>query len=409
MKKSIFTSPKGKSYLLPFMLITSLFMMWGLANGMLDVLNKHFQLAFQMSKAQSGLVQFSTYIAYGIMSVPAGLFMKKFGYKRGILSGLTLYAIGAFGFIPAAFLHSPQPFLLALFILACGLCMLETAANPYSTVLGPQEFAAQRINLSQSFNGLGLILGPLIGGKLILGADPGDSMALSKPYIILGIIVLVIAVLFFLTKLPDIKEKNEVPDQPDSTNAVVKDSMWKHRHFVLAVIAQFLYVAAQTGVFSLFINYVTEYDTSISPEKASFYLAIGGMTLFMIGRLSGSYIMGKMAANKVLATYAIASALMMLLVIFPFGIVSLVALCATFFFMSIMFPTIFALGLTKMGVHTKRAASFIVMGVMGGAFSPILMGLLGEKNMAIGFIIPLVCFAYIAYFGLKGYKVEAAE
>ncbi len=384
-------------------------MMWGLANGMLDVLNKHFQLAFQMSKAQSGLVQFSTYIAYGIMSVPAGLFMKKFGYKRGILSGLTLYAIGAFGFIPAAFLHSPQPFLLALFILACGLCMLETAANPYSTVLGPQEFAAQRINLSQSFNGLGLILGPLIGGKLILGADPGDSMALSKPYIILGIIVLVIAVLFFLTKLPDIKEKNEVPDQPDSTNAVVKDSMWKHRHFVLAVIAQFLYVAAQTGVFSLFINYVTEYDTSISPEKASFYLAIGGMTLFMIGRLSGSYIMGKMAANKVLATYAIASALMMLLVIFPFGIVSLVALCATFFFMSIMFPTIFALGLTKMGVHTKRAASFIVMGVMGGAFSPILMGLLGEKNMAIGFIIPLVCFVYIAYFGLKGYKVEVAE
>jgi FHS family L-fucose permease-like MFS transporter len=276
-------------------------------------------------------------------------------------------------------------------------------------VLGPQEFAAQRINLSQSFNGLGLILGPLIGGKLILGADPGDSMALSKPYIILGIIVLVIAVLFFLTKLPDIKEKNEVPDQPDSTNAVVKDSMWKHRHFVLAVIAQFLYVAAQTGVFSLFINYVTEYDTSISPEKASFYLAIGGMTLFMIGRLSGSYIMGKMAANKVLATYAIASALMMLLVIFPFGIVSLVALCATFFFMSIMFPTIFALGLTKMGVHTKRAASFIVMGVMGGAFSPILMGLLGEKNMAIGFIIPLVCFVYIAYFGLKGYKVEVAE
>lgn len=384
-------------------------MMWGLANGMLDVLNKHFQLAFQMSKAQSGLVQFSTYIAYGIMSVPAGLFMKKFGYKRGILSGLTLYAIGAFGFIPAAFLHSPQPFLLALFILACGLCMLETAANPYSTVLGPQEFAAQRINLSQSFNGLGLILGPLIGGKLILGADPGDSMALSKPYIILGIIVLIIAVLFFLTKLPDIKEKNEVPDQPDSTDAAVKDSMWKHRHFVLAVIAQFLYVAAQTGVFSLFINYVTEYDTSISPEKASFHLAIGGMTLFMIGRLSGSYIMGKMAANKVLATYAIASALMMLLVIFPFGIVSLVALCATFFFMSIMFPTIFALGLTKMGVHTKRAASFIVMGVMGGAFSPILMGLLGEKNMAIGFIIPLVCFAYIAYFGLKGYKVEAAE
>ncbi len=384
-------------------------MMWGLANGMLDVLNKHFQLAFQMSKAQSGLVQFSTYIAYGIMSVPAGLFMKKFGYKRGILSGLTLYAIGAFGFIPAAFLHSPQPFLLALFILACGLCMLETAANPYSTVLGPQEFAAQRINLSQSFNGLGLILGPLIGGKLILGADPGDSMALSKPYIILGIIVLIIAVLFFLTKLPDIKEKNEVPDQPDSTDAAVKDSMWKHRHFVLAVIAQFLYVAAQTGVFSLFINYVTEYDTSISPEKASFYLAIGGMTLFMIGRLSGSYIMGKMAANKVLATYAIASALMMLLVIFPFGIVSLVALCATFFFMSIMFPTIFALGLTKMGVHTKRAASFIVMGVMGGAFSPILMGLLGEKNMAIGFIIPLVCFVYIAYFGLKGYKVEVAE
>jgi len=400
--KSIFASSTGKSFLIPFILVTSLFMMWGLAHGMLDVLNKHFQQAFQMSKAQSGLVQFSTYIAYALVGIPAGLFMKKFGYKRGILLGLFLYAIGAFGFIPAALTQSFSPFLLALFVVACGLCTLETAANPYSTVLGPKESAAQRINLSQSFNGLGLVLGPLIGGQLILGAPLDDMMALTKPYIILGSAVLVIAVFFIFTKLPDIKEENEVSFTEE---APPQRSMWSYKHFILAAIAQFFYVAAQTGIFSFFINYVTELDTTITPLKASRFLAFGGMLLFMIGRLSGSFIMAKFKANKLLSIYSLMCCLMMILVMLELGKVSLYALYTTFFFMSIMFPTIFALGLSGMGAYTKKASSYIVMGVAGGAFAPMLMGYIGEQHMAVGFVVLLICFVYIAFFGLKGYKM----
>lgn len=400
--KSVFTSSTGKSYLIPFILVTSLFLMWGMAHGLLDVLNKHFQVTFTMSKAQSGLVQFSTYIAYGLISIPAGLFMKKFGYKKGIILGLFLYALGAFSFIPAAFLHSANPFLIALFVVACGLCVLETAANPYSTVLGPKENAAQRINLSQSFNGLGWILGPLIGGQLILGASPDDTMALTKPYIILGAVTLLIAILFFFTKLPDIADEEEpIVNQP----ILSARPMWSHKHFVLAVIAQFLYCAAQTGIFSFFINYVTELDTTISPLTASRFLAFGGMMLFMIGRLTGSFVMAKFAPNKLLAFYSVMCCFMMVLVIMELGQISLYALYITFFFMSIMFPTIFALGLSGMGLYTKKASSYIIMGVAGGAFAPMLMGLLGEQNMAVGFIVPLFCFLYIAFFGLKGYKM----
>jgi len=402
-KKSIFSSPSGQSYLFAFILVTSLFLMWGMAHGLLDVLNKHFQIAFTMSKAQSGLVQFSTYIAYALISIPAGLFMKKYGYKKGIIFGLFLYAVGAFGFVPAALLHSASPFLVALFVVACGLCVLETAANPYSTVLGPKDSAAQRINLSQSFNGLGWVLGPFIGGQLILGAAEGDTMALTKPYLILGSCVLVIALLFFFTKLPDIKEEDEHP--VEAGKAVAAKSMWAHKHFLLAVVAQFLYVAAQTGIFSFFINYVMELDHTISKVQASKFLAFGGMLLFMIGRMSGSAVMGKFKPEKILAVYSLISAIAMVLVIMQMGKLSLYALYASFFFMSIMFPTIFALGVSKMGAYTKKAASYIIMGVAGGAFAPMLMGYIGEKTMAVGFFIPLVCFLFILFYGLKGYKM----
>lgn len=400
--KSIFRSPTGKSYLVPFILVTSLFLMWGLAHGLLDVLNKHFQVAFTMSKAQSGLIQFSTYIAYGLMSIPAGIFMKKYGYKKGIILGLLLYSIGAFSFIPAAFLHSANPFLIALFIVACGLCILETAANPYSTVLGPKESAAQRLNLSQSFNGLGWVLGPFIGGQLILGAASDDTMALTKPYIILGVATLLVAVLFVFTKLPNISNEDDPTEKQEFP--LPTRSMWSHKHFVFAVIAQFLYCAAQTGIFSFFINYVTELDASISPLAASHFLAFGGMILFMLGRLSGSFIMGKFAPHRLLSFYAIVCCVAMILVILELGNISLYALYASFFFMSIMFPTIFALGLAGMGSYTKKASSFIIMGVAGGAFAPMLMGYIGEQNMATGFIVPFICFLFIAFYGIRGYK-----
>lgn len=399
-KQSLVAAPGGKSYLVPFILITSLFLLWGFAHGLLDVLNKHFQGVFTMTKAESGLVQFSTYIAYFLMALPAGAFMKRYGYRKGIIMGLLLFAIGAFGFIPAAFLYSATPFLIALFVIACGLCILETAANPYSTILGPSASAAQRLNLSQSFNGLGWILGPLVGGLLIFGASEGDSMALTKPYILVGGIVLFVALLFFFTKLPEIK-----PEEEEEVTAIAEEkpaaSIWKRRQFVRSVVAQFCYCAAQTGIFGFFINYVTEMDPGISNLRASRILAFGGMALFMIGRLSGSFTMKWLAPGRLLTWYSLLSAVCMALVVASVGTLSLYALYLSFFFMSIMFPTIFALGLEGMGVYTKKASSYIVMGVAGGAFSPMLMGYIGEENMALGFIVPLIAFLYILYFAIK--------
>ncbi len=399
-KQLLVAAPGGKSYLVPFILITSLFLLWGFAHGLLDVLNKHFQGVFTMTKAESGLVQFSTYIAYFLMALPAGAFMKRYGYRKGIIMGLLLFAIGAFGFIPAAFLHSATPFLIALFVIACGRCILETVAKPYSTILGPSASAAQRLNLSQSFNGLGWILGPLVGGLLIFGASEGDSMALTKPYILVGGIVLFVALLFFFTKLPEIK-----PEEEEEVNAIVEEkpaaSLWKRRQFVRSVVAQFCYCAAQTGIFGFFINYVTEMDPGISNLRASRILAFGGMALFMIGRLSGSFTMKWLAPGRLLTWYSLLSAVCMALVVASVGTLSLYALYLSFFFMSIMFPTIFALGLEGMGVYTKKASSYIVMGVAGGAFSPMLMGYIGEENMALGFIVPLIAFLYILYFAIK--------
>lgn len=399
-QKTLFSAPDGKSYLVPFILITSLFLLWGFAHGLLDVLNKHFQGVFTMTKAESGLVQFSTYIAYFLMALPAGMFMKRFGYKKGIILGLCLFAVGAFAFIPAAYLHSASPFLIALFVIACGLCILETAANPYSTILGPEESGAQRLNLSQSFNGLGWILGPLVGGMLIFGGAEDDPFTLTKPYILVGSVVLLVAILFFFTKLPEVQEETDEEEKmiaPVSGTA----SMWGHPQFIRAIIAQFCYCAAQTGIFSFFINYVTEVDTSMTNIEASRILAFGGMALFMIGRLSGSFTMRWMSPARLLTWFALADAVCMALVVVSVGTVSLYALYLSFFFMSIMFPTIFALGLEGMGSYTKKASSYIVMGVAGGAFAPMLMGYIGADNMAVGFVIPLLSFLYILYFALR--------
>lgn len=406
-QKTLFSAPDGKSYLVPFILITSLFLLWGFAHGLLDVLNKHFQGVFTMTKAESGLVQFSTYIAYFLMALPAGMFMKRFGYKKGIILGLSLFAAGAFAFIPAAYLHSASPFLVALFVIACGLCILETAANPYSTVLGPKESGAQRLNLSQSFNGLGWILGPLVGGMLIFGGAENDPFTLTKPYILVGSIVLLVAILFFFTKLPEVQVEEEEtnPAENESGPGAGVVSMWRHPQFVRSVIAQFCYCAAQTGIFSFFINYVTEADASMTNIEASRILAFGGMALFMIGRLSGSFTMKWMSPARLLTWFALADAICMALVVVSIGTVSLYALYLSFFFMSIMFPTIFALGLEGMGVHTKKASSYIVMGVAGGAFAPMLMGYIGADNMEIGFVIPLLAFLYILYFALRCKRV----
>jgi FHS family L-fucose permease-like MFS transporter len=395
-------------FLVPFILVTSLFFLWGFAHSLLDVLNKHFQDILGITKAKSGWVQAALYGGYAVMAIPAGLIMNRFGYKKGIIFGLLLYATGAFLFMPAATIQTFEFTLLCLFIIACGLTCLETAANPFSTVLGPKETSEQRLNLSQSFNGLGWIMGPAIGGLLILKVNTAETnkfASMTLPYMIIGAIVLLVAIFFMITKLPEIHE-GEYDDHGDKGK--YRDLL-KHPHFKFAVATQFLYVAAQTGINSFFINYVTEVMPQFSNEKAAYLLSLG-FVFFMAGRFSGTLLMSWFKPNQMLALYAVINVLAMVFVVLGLGWLSLIALYLTYFCMSIMFPTIFALGIKDLGGLTKKGSSIIIMTIVGGALCPMFMGWIADNtNMALGFIIPLLCFAFIVYFGLKGYKVKGVS
>jgi len=431
-KTSLIRSQNGSSYLFPFILITSLFFLWGFAHSLLDVLNKHFQEVLHISKAQSGLVQAAVYGGYFLAAIPAGLFMNRYGYKRGIILGLLLYAAGSFLFLPAIGIREFWAFLTALFIIAIGLTCLETAANPYATILGPKETGAQRLNLSQSFNGLGWIAGPLAGSLIIFSASGSDRFsALAIPYIAVGTIVLMVALLFFRTKLPEVSHDAIGEEQPADSRG-----LWQHRHFILAILAQFFYVAAQTGINSFFINYtvdifheaaggdgpgagilagfstmVSNNHPGISPEavyniSAGLILSFGGMMLFMAGRFAGSLFMSWYRPERLLVVYSLVCTLLMAVVISGAGIFGILALCLSYFFMSIMFPTIFALGIRGMGRHTKRASSFIIMAIVGGAICPPLMGYIADtSSMRTGFIVPLICFAVVFYYGFSGQRI----
>jgi FHS family L-fucose permease-like MFS transporter len=375
------------------------------AHSILDVLNKHFQNTLELSRAQSGFVQFSVYIGYFIMALPAGYFMKRFGYKAGIVTGLLLYALGSYLFIPASYIHVFGWFLVALFVIASGLTFMETAANPYVTVLGPSGSAERRINLAQSFNGLGWIIGPLFGGMILFTAS-GEAGDISLPYIIIGSVVLAVAIMFTFTRLPAM----EVPldnEEADSNSTRNLKKLWQYPHFVLAVIAQFFYVAAQTGINSFFINYVTEINTTISDRSAALILSFGGMGMFFAGRLSGSFIMKKVMPGRLLSAYAVANTILMALVVTGAGWLSISALFLSYFFMSVMFPTIFSLGIKNLGPLTKQASSFIVMAIVGGAVCPVLMGYIADRsNMQMGFLVPLVCFIAVLYYGWRGHRIR---
>jgi FHS family L-fucose permease-like MFS transporter len=403
-----------QGFLIPFILITSLFFLWGVAHGMLDTLNKHFQEMLHLSKAKSGMIQFSVYTAYFGMALPAGYFMRKFGYKRGIILGLSLFSIGAFLIAATTSFESFWIFLICLFIMGCGLATLETAANPYTTKLGPKASAERRINFSQSFNGLAWVVGPLIG-LFIYGNTSGvEGEKLSSmilPYSVIGGTVLLVAILFVLTKMPEIKEEEESGNQVDvvsENGSVLIKPLIKQRHFVLGVIAQFCYVAAQTGVFSYLINFVTDvnqnphFDVAYGP----YFLSIG-FALFMIGRMSGSFFMKYVKPTKLLALYALICCLLLPIVSVGAGWISLIALYGVFFFMSVMFPTIFALGIKDLGPKTKKASSFLVMSIVGGAVFPPFMGLIADKfTMSVGFFAPIPFFVYILWYALKGSAIK---
>ncbi|AGI22675.1 L-fucose:H+ symporter permease [Pseudomonas sp. MT3] len=390
-------SRTANPYRWAFILITSLFFMWGLSYGLLDVLNKHFQEALHVNKAQSGLLQAAYFGAYFLVALPVGIFMDKHGYKAGILVGLCLYAAGALLFMPAASVASFPLFLFALFVIACGLGCLETAANPYVTVLGEADSAERRLNLSQSFNGLGQFFGPLIGGMLFFSTtetQPSQDLGSVKlTYLLIAALVLLIAVAIARTSLPDIRGNEDGPQTSSSR------TLWQHKHFVAGVATQFFYVAAQVGVGAFFINYVTEHWAGIGSQKASFLLSMA-MLSFMFGRFFTTWLMGYIAAARLLTIYALISMALCGLVVAGVDGAAVIALIALFFFMSIMFPTIFAIGLKNLGPHTKRASSFMIMAIVGGALMPYLMGSIADQmNTAAAYSLPLACFAIVAWFG----------
>ena len=442
--RGMFVTSDGKNVLFTFIIVSSLFLLWGFCNGMIDVMDKHFQEELHLNLAQSAWVQFAHYLGYFLMSLPAGWLATRFGYKGGIIFGLLLVAVGGFWFIPATRIVAFWAFLLGVCLIASGITFLETVANPYTTVLGPQQFAATRINLAQSCNGIGWILGPIAGATFFYSKDAAGnstgSQTLWIPYAGVGVVVIVLAVVFYFASVPDIKAEDDY--RLDDSAADVSCSIWSHPHFTMAVAAQFFYVAAQAGIFSFMINYMTTQPPPIPARWAAFtnnlaahspgffqgwfepnkegilcvsnklasYLASFGFICFLTGRFTGAALLRKCSAHKMLGLYGVMNALMCLLVFCKLGWFSVACVFLSYFFMSIMFPTIFALGIFGLGARAKKASAYIVMAIMGGALLPKVMGFVADKyDMSRGFIVPLACFVFIAYYGFNWPKFSNAE
>lgn len=411
---------KKNPYLFAFILITSLFFLWGFAHNLDPILIPHLKKSFTLSTTQAALVDSSVFIAYFLMALPAGFIMKKFGYKIGIITGLLLFAIGSFLFVPAANNQSYEFFLVALFIIACGLTILETAANPYAASLGDSATSTQRLNLAQSFNGLAAALAPVVGARIILTkgytdtelnamteaarkiALASEASTVKMPYIILGSVLVCIAVIFALTKLPKIQTEEGHVASKNIFHAL------KHKHLSWAVAAQFFYVGAQVSVFSLFILYATK-SAGLKEVKAADFLGACGIA-FLIGRFLGTILMKFIAPNKLLAIYAAINILLSLVAVTATGMVTVYTVIGICFFMSIMFPTIFALGIKDLKGDTEFGSSLIIMSIVGGAILPPIFGRISDTtgNIQLGYFVPMVSFIVIFFFGWKGHKVVKA-
>ena len=407
MKEKTQTRLVAREYVVPFVLVTSLFFMWGFARAILDVLNKHFQTALDITITRSAMIQATTYVGYFLMALPAGMFITRFGYRKGVVMGLTLFAIGSLLFIPSESLMSFDFFLVALFIIGCGLVVLETAANPYVTELGDRSTAASRLNLAQSFNGLGCILAPVIMGQLLFNG--GDGIGVALPYTIMGCVVLGVALVFCKVRLPEITDNNVAANDsaPKGTVEMIKHLLGTRR-FLLGALALFCYEISEISINSFFINYVTD-DGWMDAHDAAIVLSFGGLGLFMVGRIIGSWIMSYVRAEKVLFICAIFTVLGALFVTLNVGVLSKSALFACYIFEAIMFPTIFAISLRGLGDYTKRASSFLMMSPIGGAVGPLLMGYVADiSTMSFAFIVPLFGYAVVLIYsyGVMAKKVR---
>jgi FHS family L-fucose permease-like MFS transporter len=533
-KKGLFITADGKNVVFTFMIVSSLFLLWGFCNGMIDVMDRHFQQTLHLTLSQSAWVQFAHWMGYFLMSLPAGWLAIRLGYKGGIIAGLLMVGLGGIWFIQASHIAQFWAFLLGVCVVACGLTFLETVANPYTTVLGPKQFAATRINLAQSCNGVGWVFGPIAGGLFFYGKDAAGrdtgSQTLWIPYAGVAVVVVLLAVIFFFSEVPDIKTEDEYHLDDQRTNsdettaphpmnrgrvywlllanlaaltavfgmifwsilsslggghhllalaarlphpgikeitegnapvitlawaglvciaiasvALVRvakrlshQSIWSHEHFSGATLAQFFYVAAQTGVFSFLINYMIKEPPPIPAAWASAvkslasvfpgfmqsfftgwfetnqdgglccsnqfasYLASVGFLCFLLGRVTGAALLKRFTPHKVLGLYGLLNVLITFLVFCKLGWLSVACVFLSYFFMSIMFPTIFALGIYGLGARAKRASAYIVMGIVGGALLPKLMGAVADSyNVSISFIVPMVCFAFVAFYAFN--------
>lgn len=387
-------------YVIPFLLVTSLFFMWGFARAILDVLNKHFQDVMEITLTRSAMIQATTYLGYFLMALPAGLFITRFGYRRGVVFGLLLFGIGSLLFIPGASLMSFNFYLVALFIIGCGLVILEAAANPYVTELGDRATGASRLNLAQSFNGLGCILAPVLVGQLLF-TENGESN-LGLPYGIMGVIVLLVALMFTRVKLPEINDdelESSDSDSPRGTGAIIL-SLLGSRKFMMGLTALFCYEISEISINSFFINYVTA-DGWMTPQTGAVVLSFGGLGLFMLARVAGSGIMRRIAAEKVLTVCGIMTVLGSLLVTLDLGMVSRAGLFICYAFEAIMFPTIFAITIRGLGnAATKIAASILMMSPLGGAVGCLLMGGAADIwSMSTAFAVPCAGYIFVLIYG----------
>ena len=397
-KKKI--SLSNRQYIVPFVLITSLFFMWGFARAILDVLNKHFQNTLDISITQSALIQVTTYLGYFLMAIPSGLFINRFGYRRGVVFGLLLFGLGSLLFIPCSAMGTFYAFLAALVVIGCGLTFLETAANPYATELGPKETATSRLNFSQSFNGLGCMFATFGVGQFLFKGDNADGGNVAVPYAIMGALVLVIAVVFSRVSLPEIRHDEEAAsDQPTSGTANLR-RLFSNRMFLFGLSALLAYEVAEISINSYFINFVT--GQGWMGDKSAANVITGALFVFMIGRFIGSWIMRRVAAETMLTICGVGTVVCMALVLLDIEHISLAALIANYLFEAIMFPTIFSLTLNGLGNLTKSASSILMMTPVGGC-GFLLMGIIADStgNFITPFFIPLVGFAIVLAYALK--------
>ena len=411
-------------YTLPFVLVTALFLFWGIPSNMNDILIKQFMKSFEITRFKAGLIQSSYYMGYFLLSMPAALIMRRYSYKTGLVIGLLLYSTGTFLFWPAAVVRQYGFFLLALFIVASGAAFLETGANPFIAVLGDPRTSERRLNFSQAFNPLGAVGGVLAGTVFIfsgieltapqvaaLKAAGGydsylrqETMRVVKPYLILGALILIWALLILKTRFPKIAE--EAQSAAERARGRFLD-LFKHPHFVLGVLAQFFYVGAQVGTWSYYIQYIQDYTHR--PEKVAGYFLTGTLVAFGVGRFTATYLMKFISPSRLMGIYGVANCLLVALAVMVPGWVGVFALFLTSFFMSLMFPTIFALGIKELGPNTKLGGSLMVMSIIGGAVFPPIEGLLYQltHSMALALAVLLVCYAFITHYSFAGCRVRA--